>query len=191
MINPVLTKQDFVHRYQMGEFGNHSPTWDSLQKFIPYSGLVHLRNRVAGGETYYNLSYSQACIKWSSLPNQKDWYVSAMAPTELTLIQGEVCRQVGGLYLRYNDWVRRPMREALAQCQIHVVGLTAKLTLQHYLCSRSYDWLEYLLDTYQNHIIEFSAYGVDWGTVPGVNTVFWEVRKSRGFNEVPGFTHYY
>lgn len=183
-MKPVLTKKDFVKRYQAGEFGNRSPTWSCLEWLqIPSKSRLgrfyHLRNQVAGGATYYNLNCWRM-VEWMNRIRGKErdsWYISEMAPHDCGLIQGEVQRQVGGLYLRYN-MARLPMREGFDQTNTwHAWRLTANQVLQRYLCHRSYDWLGYLLEEYKDHVIEFSTFGVDWGTVPGVNTVFWEVRK--------------
>lgn len=183
---PVLTKADFVRRYQLGEFGNRSPTWDNCDSFIQWGcrnfkpheripHLFHLRNRVAGGPTYYNLEWSATIAKWSELPDRKSWYVSMMAPTEQTLIQGEVQIGYGGLDL-YFSRVRLPMRDALRAESRSISGLAALLTLNHYLCPNSRDWLYVLLERYPGHVVEFSSYQSNWGTLPNFNTVFWEVR---------------
>lgn len=99
-----------------------------------------------------------------------------MAPTELMLIQGEVQRTTQGLYLTYSR-IRKPMRDALAEEQRHLFRLEAKILLYGNLDDNSLDWLNHLLDTYDDHVVEFSTYSKHWGTVPRYNTVFWEVRK--------------
>jgi len=185
IFDPVRSKTDFVKRYQAGEFGNASPTWHSPMKFlieaeegkfIP-SGYYHVRNRIRAGETYYNQTFEDVnrLINGPLRRVDSDWYVSAMAPTEKTLLQGEVQRSSQGLYLLYSQ-VRKPMRDALRDDTRVAVGLSAKLLLDRYLNARSREWLEYLLDSYPDHIVEFSAYERCWGTVPGHNTVFWECR---------------
>ena len=103
-------------------------------------------------------------------------YISAMAPTEKQVLQGEVPRGLWGLDLLYTT-VARPMREALQVASRSVGGIIAVSLLQQYLCPNSYDWLMHLLDSYPGHVVEFSTYSVEWGTVPGYNTVFWEVRR--------------
>lgn len=183
MPSPVKTKTDFVRRYQMGEFGNASPTWEATE-FIHCSGRdwktkYHLRNKVAGGPTYYNLNENDLLLRCYYLAangsNLDQFYVSEMAPTAKTLIQGEVMRWHRGLYLYYST-VRKPMRDALAAEAHEAEGVKALTLLRHYLNQRSYDWLEYLLEEYPDHVIEFSTYSECWGTIPGYNTVFWECR---------------
>jgi len=178
-MKPVNSKKDFVKRYQANEFGNRSPTWDTVQEFIAAdpnsSKLYHLRSREVGALTWYNKP-KITIRQINKLTNLKTYYVSEMAPTEHTLIQGEIQRQTNGLHLRYTT-VAKPMRAALLTSQEHVWGLSAKLILQHYLDPRSFEWLGYLLDTYTDHVVEFSTYGINFGTIPRLNTIIWEVRN--------------
>lgn len=179
---PVLTKADFARRYMAGEFGNRAPSWDTLDDYCRSNyrgGLIHVRNRVAGGSTWYNVRPEDVVATWDLAISKgytaEQLYLSAMAPTELTTLQGEVWRTVGGLELTYST-VKKPMRNALAESQLHTVGITANALLFDHMNDYSYDWLRTLLDRYPDHVVEFSCYGRDWGTVPGHNTVFWEVR---------------
>lgn len=181
MTKPVLSKADFVRRYQTGEFGNCSPTYDTphdLAVNVDPMTKVHLRNRKAGGSTYYNLVAGVAWYIWTEMSQEKrlDWYCSLMAPTARTVIQGEVIDGPWGLNLTWTN-VPLPMRDALARQAFYCVGLTAKHLLQRSMNDLSWQWLQYLLETYPDHVIEFSVYSLCWGTVPGHNTVFWEVRK--------------
>lgn len=184
-MEPVLTKKDFVRRYEAGEFGNRSPTWNTLKEFIRAKRarheLVHIRNRIAGGPTWYNVRaeqvvYEENYIVCNRLAKREDLYFSLMAPTERTVIQGEVQQSCHHLDLYYST-VKKPMRDALALGGKQVQGLTAKLLLEQYMDPSSLDHLDYLLNTYLGHVIEFSVYGINWGTIPNRNTVFWEVRK--------------
>ncbi len=184
---PVLTKRDFVRRYAAGEFGNASPTWETLEAFVVFVATLqlsnrnyHIRNRVAGGRTWYNVPGVSVPRRWNDLvlvgTDPKSLYISAMAPTEKTVLQGEVQRGPGGLQLYYTT-VRQPMRDALKVWARQVSGIISVYLLKKFLWASSYEWLEHLLDTYPDHVVEFSAYSVEWGTVRGHNTVFWEVRK--------------
>lgn len=181
VLRPVLNKQDFVRRYAAGEFGNASPTWNGLDEFLAdgYTGLVHVRNRVAGAPTWYNIPARDVAATWRKALEtgygSEQLYISAMAPTTYTLFQGEVLQSAHSLDLLYTT-VAKPMRDALRQWSRHVSGIVAILLLRYYLCPNSYDWLNYLLTAYPAHAVEFSTYAIKWGTIPGFNTVFWEVR---------------
>ena len=199
MTKPVLTKKDFVKRYAEGEFGNASPTWDDFASWHrdccyegthsvkkSREGLYHIRNRVAGAETWYDIPAgapigdSNLWRCWYEVATKKykppQLYISMMAPTEKTLFQGEVMRGLWGLELLYTT-VAKPMRDALAERCARVRGIIAVTLLKHFLCPNSYEWLQHLLETYPDHVVEFSTYSTNWGTVPGYNTVYWECRK--------------
>lgn len=178
-----VAKQRFVDSYQANEFGNRAPTWDKFEDFLRsgYAGLVHIRNRVAGGPTWYDVPAREvpqrlANIVEHGLASYNSVYFSGMAPTDRTLLQGEVRRSENHLDLFYSV-VKKPMRLALAKGGRQQSGIIAVLLLKEVMDPPSYDWLQILLDRYPDHVIEFSTYAVPWGTIPGRNTVFWEVRK--------------
>lgn len=181
----ISTKRQFVREYQKGTFGNASPTWNTFEDFErhlvspqyvnPQEKFYHLRNRIAGGPTYYNLPGNQAYTLWRNAEYRNNWYVSEMAPTHLTLFQGEVRRTTRHLDLYYSRYVA-PMRESLLKGGRQQYGILALSLLKYYLDSSSYEWLNYLLDEFDGHVVEFSTYATQWGTVPGMNTIFWEVR---------------
>lgn len=185
---PVKTKADFVRRYLAGEFGNRAPSWETVEDYLrdDYVGPVHLRNRVAGGPTFYDVPnqgairqvHTQALMAGAE---PGSFYVSAMAPTEKTAIQGEVMQsepdgERSGLELYYTR-VKKPMREALREEADRVWGVTSSGLLRAYMDVNSYEWLQTLIDRYPGHVIEFSTYWTKWGSLfPHYNTVFWEVR---------------
>lgn len=183
---PVLCKEDFVRRYAAGEFGNRSPTWNSIVEWsaaypktwvYPYQ-TFHIRNRVAGAKTWYDVPKYQMLDRWHDACNEfapSQLYISAMAPTHLTTLQGELQRSIRGLDLYYST-VKKPMRDSLAERGRQVSGAVAICLLRTHLDPSSYEWVELLLDRYPNHIVEFSAYSRCWGTIPRRNTVIWEVR---------------
>lgn len=190
---PVLTKSDFVRRYNAGEFGNHSPTWGTFKEFERFTkekyptvsavahtqDKYHLRNRVSGGTTHYDLNPRIAYGEWFSFVlkrEDKQWYCSQMAPTDKTILQGEVQRTYRGLELFYST-VRKPMRDSLREGGKQVYGISADLILKSYLPPNDHDWLMGLLDRYPDHVVEFSTYSVEFGTVPGFKTCYWEVRR--------------
>jgi hypothetical protein len=178
--NSVLTKLDFVRRYQAGEFGNRAPTWDTVKEFkrSGYVGLVHIRNRVAGGPTWYDVQSKDVEQRVAELEREghSQLYLSGMAPTHLTKIQGEVQRSITHLDLFYST-VPKPMRAALVEGGRSASGVMARLLLNSYADQASYEWIDCLLNRYPEHVVEFSVYSVYWGTIPRRNTVIWEVRK--------------
>lgn len=200
MNEPVLTKRDFARRYAAGEFGNTSPTWLTLDEFMKYleddplpgnrnrrrvsrSQRYHLRSKVAGGPTHYNLQWDGCLIKWENMPDHSAWYCSAMAPEHLKVFQGELVVLPGELWLTYNT-LPLPMREGMAKGMRHCKNSAALCLLRYFMCANSWDWLNELLDRFTGgpheygHAIEFSTYSKPWGTLyPLFNTCFWEVRR--------------
>jgi len=179
---PVLSKRDFVRRYQKGEFGNAGPSWNSVEEFSlgqPKRGRYHLRCRKVSGPTHYDLDEEALQrtyrVLLSSGWKSEDWYVSEMAPTEKTRLQGEVQQTPDGLYL-YFSTLKETMRSALHMGGREARGVVAENLLKSYLPPEDYDWLQVLLDRYPGHVIEFSTYSVPYGTISGCKTVWWEVR---------------
>lgn len=176
----------------MGEFGNHSPSWATLEEYLASGyrgelGKIHIRNRVPNGPTFYN-------VRWHNVKTTAEglWkkdilspattYFSCMAPHEYNLIQGEVYRGEWNdnplnVYLKYSTEVGINMREALARGMTTCSGIIALLRLKFYLDANSWEWLQYLFDAYPGHVIEFSTFSVEWGTLAHHNTVVWEVRN--------------
>lgn len=190
MYPPVLTKADFVRRFMDNEFGNRGPVWNNWLEYsianlgASKSTLYHIRNRIAGGPTWYNVPRWQMADQWLVACNmvpQEQLYIAEMAPTELTLIQGEVYQRATtdinqcGLYLNYS-LVKKPMRDALKEQSLEAQGLLASQILQHYMDRASWEWLNELFLRYDGHVVEFSCYSKFWGTVSRRNTVIWEVR---------------
>lgn len=185
---PVNTKLDFVKRYQQGEFGNRAPTWNGISEFLrgdpPYksSDLIHLRNRKAGGPTWYDVKAEDVEEVYMQIVNTKlaepqDIYLSAMAPTPDTLFQGEIFLRDDGILNLFASTVAKPMRESLKEGGKSYEGIIAWLLLKHFLCPNSQEWILELLRRYPGHVIEFSTYAKRWGTLSNFNTVFWEVRN--------------
>ena len=181
---PVDRKQDFVRRYKAGEFGNHSPTWDTLEEFeydinCHSHDLYHLRARSKGGKGQYNIPAYKVARAWAKLKITEQYYISGMAPHDYGTIQGDVYVDPyrGGLHLHYNTR-KVPMRDGFQVEQLQVCGIMAACLLRQFMCPNSYEWLQVLLRRYPGHIVEFSCFSVPWGTLyPKFNTAFWEVRS--------------
>lgn len=186
MPSPVKSKQDFVRRYLLREFGNCSPSWGTLEQWLtnlynrPTNDRFHIRKRIPWVLGDYTDQTPVMLIRnWRDLAHEygeQNLYISTMAPEEKKIFQGEVALGPWGYYLYYNTYAL-PMRQGMALITYSAQGLRAKLLLDHYLCPNSREWLDYLLESYPNHVVEFSTYSVEWGTLPGYNTLFWEVRQ--------------
>ena len=178
---PILNKRQFVREYSRGTFGNRAPTWNNLAEFqvSRFMGLVHIRNRVAGGPTWYNIPYKEVAKEWYKLIKSgikaDSLYISGMAPHHLGTLQGEVMRSTDYLTLRYNTQ-KLPMREGFSIEDKQVTGTTAVAMLRYYMNDLSWEWLNVLFERYPEHVIEFSCFDTCWGSLPRYNTLYWEVR---------------
>ena len=186
-MEPVLSKKDFVLRYRASEFGNRAPTWNTLEEYLDdrpwlYLGIeqkYHIRNRRAGGPTWYNACFKYVPLRcYDAILSGEKFYISAMAPHNRNVLQGEVMEgEWGWEFYGALNCAGLAMRDALRRRPESLHGLAAKLLIQRSMNDLSYQWLEYLLEAYPGHVVEFSAFSTCWGTVPGHNTVFWEIRK--------------
>jgi len=181
----VTNKRDFARRYALGEFGNAAPTWPTIKEFFaahkdiennPH--LYSLRNRVANSQCMYNLTIREINEYTQNRKNQdlSEFYVSEMAPHNIGIINGEICRTYRGLTLFYARG-DRPMRLALKK-GVQVEGLQADLILRSKTDPSGYNWIKELLEEYPNHTVEFTSFSHPWGTLASVGhcTVIWEVR---------------
>lgn len=182
MIRPksVKTKQDFYERFYRGEFGNHGLMWSSLQKWkdSQYKKPIAIRTLKPGGRCDYDIPCNEVEQRTEEFHKQGwlelNW--SAMAPTERIIIQGEGVLSVGGLQL-FISKEKFPMREALRIGGFHTSGVLAMSHLRITCDPDSFDWLMYLFEAYDEHVVEFSIFECCWGVVANKNTVIWEVRK--------------
>jgi hypothetical protein len=163
-----------------GRFGNKTRSWSTFDELWQsgYRGLVHIRNRIAGAATWYNVPFER--VLWTlhnvcklSQPIESLYYAE-MAPTAETIVQGEVMRGLNGLELTCS-FVVAPMREALLRETKIAQGLRATMVLSHFLDPGDCDWIQELLAEYPGHVIEWSHYRIPCGTL-NRRCIIWEVR---------------
>lgn len=177
----ITTKAEMYRRYFAGEFGNRPRTWKSLQEIYDsgYTGLVSMRSLQASHPfRLYHVPVAELAARLEQIrPDHRDaGIVFSEAPDDRhRAIQGELQRLPGGLALTYS-FVRKPMREAFDDDRRHAQGLTAHLLLKQHVHPPDLDWLLELLDRWEDHVIEFSAFRVPVGVVPKSRCFFWEVR---------------
>jgi hypothetical protein len=180
----VNTKQQSYLLYLKGILGNKPLTWNSLDEIAKsgWKGLVCIRSKkgIARGKTEYNRTYEEAkqiVKQWISEGIRKeDITFNQSMPDESLVIQGEIMRLSGGLYL-HGSFVKKPMNQALAEKSFDVQGSAVLYLLNKHLFAQSLVDLYHLLDQFPDNAIEFSTYSIHVGDLPGRNTVFWEVRN--------------
>ncbi|MBW3020365.1 hypothetical protein KY334_03635 [Candidatus Woesearchaeota archaeon] len=178
----IDTKAKNYELWNKGLLGNKLRTWDSYEDIIKsnYEGTVTVRNKNP------NSKFCKYDVSIKDIPNLiKEWSkegcdvkevtYNESAPDEFLLIQGEIMKSNEFYYFRYST-EKTNMRDALKNAK-DIEGLEVEMLLKKYMDSASYDDLMILLDTYPDHVVEFSVYSIDLGEVPNRNTIFWEVRK--------------
>jgi hypothetical protein len=180
----VETKQDYYRRSETLEFGNKLQVWPDFWSWrcSGYKGGIRFRSRArASGaftlgppipfddvpSAYYKLldeGYSESELLFCEA-----------ALHEFTVIQGEVCRSSRGLELTWSIEPGITVREAMTRAK-YSSGLAVKLILESRLDPVDYEDLMELLDTYPDHVVEFSVFSTDMGVL-GRRMVVWEVRR--------------
>lgn len=173
-----MTKTESLELLRRGALGNTLRTWESFEHllFDGYQGPLTIRSRVPGStECYFKVPYWTVLSRASVFWDPTRYYFNESAPDEHLVLQGEVTRETWGLELKYSTKPGLVMREAMRDAQ-WARGLVADMLLRAHLDASSYDALMELLDTYPNHVVEFSTYSRALGAIPGRNTVVWECR---------------
>lgn len=167
------TKSEFYQRYLEGEFGNIPKTWswDDLDKAkSEFNGLVVLRNKIPGGPCYYNVPLQE--INKSDFENISN--ISESLDDSYLIFQGNV-RKGFLIELEYST-LKEKFRPALAKEFKTAQGTIAIEMMRHWMDQKSFEWTMFLINEYEDSVVEFSTYGKEVGIIPGMNTVYWEVR---------------
>lgn len=172
-MDTISCKKKFFELYLAGRLGNKLRVFASPSELreSKYNGTVTARSTSEHDKTcLYRLSWQEAI----HLPGH--FCFNESAPDDQLLIQGEVMRTPGGLYLRYSTERSIPIRIAMRSAKT-AQGLKADCILKHFLNTASYEDIKELLDTYSDAVVEFSTYVKDLGDLPNRNTIIWEVRN--------------
>ena len=174
----LSNKRDVSRLWQLGAFGNKLRTWSHPKEVLAEDVLNQqarwsLRSYVAGGKFQPNLTWSDLLQRWTP-----QYYICEPAPDEDRIVQGEVWRDVGGLYLVCST---EPvtMREALSRQDgtvYHHFGYDVQLYLQSVMSPESWIELQDCLDLHEDVVIEFTVFNRCVGDRVGRNTIIWECR---------------
>lgn len=159
--------------YLAGALGNKLRTWAGVDELRAsrYSGEVSARTKNgAAGRTQYRVTVVKGDPGNAVWP---DVTYNESAPDGFLVLQGEVARLPGGLYLRYSTQPGLKMRMAMVAAK-DAWRLRAKALLETRLWPASFDDLMELLDRFA--VVEFSAYSRAVGDRAHRNTIFWEAR---------------
>jgi hypothetical protein len=179
----VATKAEYLDRAALGLLGNTMPSWPSVEAALAdgHREPVMVRCRVPDSP------YMRADVPIAEAQSVIDEFVrrgarpGSLYLTHMTTAVGrrlnaEVWRSPSGLYLHYST-DQTHLRAALdGPTARHVQNATAYAVLRWACCPDSFDDLMELLDLYPDHCVELTAYDREIGSLPGRNTVIWEVR---------------
>jgi hypothetical protein len=169
---PIRNKTTMFRLLRAGAFGNTMRTWDDPESFRAsgYTGSTSLRGLRPGLPFLHAMSPEEALARWTA-----DYLFAEAAPDERVVMHGEIMHGCNGIVLSYSR-VRANQREAFRQERIERCGSVALHLLRLWADPSSAEDILALLDLYPDHVVEFTVYDRCLGTVPGRNTITWEVR---------------
>jgi len=178
----LTSKAQSMGLYRQGLFGNHPRCWFNVDDLIalgefPWS--VVFRYARYGCEAYrrYNLTWDQIPLAVAEIVaaggSQQHITVNELMPDDRLTFQGEVTIDHGSWYLFGSDEKTQMVPALRSGREYH--GVHALTILKTVMDQPSFDQLNHLIETFPDHIIEFSSYACAVGEL-GFNTVFWDVR---------------
>ncbi len=169
-------------------FGNIIRHW-SVEEFRRLKAgevppLISARSRGAAQSSVqrYRMVHDVALIHVNKLINEgvpeSDIILDESAPDNKVVLQCEVMNSPNFIDMRYAlHNIGNGMRHAYGIMK-HTYGAVAMRILRDHLDGPSMENLEYLLDVYNESVIELSAYSVSVGVL-GWNSLTWEVRNDQ------------
>jgi len=187
---PVLNKRDMYRRIEAGEFGNTLPRWYTLHDWYNdpkgYEDWQHpqwgIQSTSLAGDPRARLNYPRDDVYRYVVESGLDRDGVCISPMVTqygrALWEGDVYDHPerglicsGNLGPQPGTW-----RTHMKSPQLWEFT-RARLLLRSVLNENSYDDLMELVARYPNHVYEFTALDVQFGTRPGRNAVMWEVRR--------------
>jgi hypothetical protein len=177
----IRTKAEFYRLWEAGCLGNKLRTWrDPAEAYRSGAPVVGFREigKAGGGKL-------QIVCREAIVPTAHDWrmdgrayMICEAAPDERGTIQGEVMRGVGGWRGTLGLSTGLRMREAAARgLLVPRAGAAVVALMDRYMDPSSRDDVEDLLELYPDAVVEFTCYECMVGSLPGRNTIIWEVRN--------------
>jgi len=187
----VPDKEDMWRRMALGQFGNRFETWETEIDFLKavtngFNGLIGVRcvgkpgveYRIPGYEHHTQLSPTEALglgRKYRQLYNCPVRYYES-SPDHLLTVQGEIIDAPHGFAVEYT-YAKTYLRAAFKEQRLSNFHWVVPALIRKYFNAASYDDLMQLFDLFPGCAVEFSCYSQNVGTLPGRNTIFWEVRN--------------
>lgn len=171
---------------KQGLLGNHALCFGDVNEAVAW-GKIHpanqfmIRTTRPGGICLPDIPWMDLYHKTTAISThhgyrQDEFIYTPMFPDHLLRLQGYVYRTIHGLHLEYATTPGVVMREAMKHPKV-AVGLRASILMQVNMNYADWEEINWLLDQYPDAIVEFTSYSVFVGSLPGRNTVVWEVRN--------------
>lgn len=178
----VFTKQHNLKLWTTGAYGNRLRCWRTIEEYEQsnFSGLVVLRYLEPNKPwCKYNLRKAEVQPVIEQFVSQgaqrSKIMINEAAPDKYVIFNGELW--LGPHEELLYSTVKMHMRPALAAQQLRAQGLYTRMLLRSLMTPSSYEDLQVLIETYNEHAIELSIYSICIGNIPGRNALVWEVRK--------------
>jgi hypothetical protein len=181
----VTSKKQNFENFSAGRYGNNLRQWSSWGKLHEsgYRGSVTMRYNGlgGGGPCIYDLQYAEAWRakeKWGAQGYDPERiYFNETAPNHKAILQGELHRYAPVGYALHYSTLPLPMRPALQHGAQNHLGPGALLILKVRMSPSSYADLQAALDLWPDATFEISIFSVNVGSLPGRNSIIWEVRN--------------
>lgn len=181
----VDSKRKSVELQRTGGFGNNLHVWLNADDYLNsgYTGLIALRYMGPHGGMWlkYDIPMDEVLSVFDS------WCSEGADPRLITFNEAAPCKKVivqgeywnGGKPVDYFFHSRElvHMRDALKISPKHSIGLVSRVIIKHAMTPSSWEDWNVLIDQYPNHVLEVSIYNCCLGTIPGRNSIVWEIRR--------------
>jgi hypothetical protein len=181
----IINKAQYFQLWQAGLLGNKLRSWRTLEEVLAsdYAGLISARAIVNSaavaryGIEIINLKtvIGEMIDAGRGEVKEKDIIFNETAEDHCLTIQGEVMLSYRHYELYYSLLPDR-MRPALIKGGQYAHGLVELQLLLRYVDPSSLSDIKEMLETYQDHVIEFGSYSKNVGCIRGRNTLIWECR---------------
>jgi hypothetical protein len=178
----ITDKRTMYRMLAEGRFGNTVPAFPDLTSWLareprwaaPAWGV---RSLVSGDPRMRLNLPTEAVVEYCRTAFGADPYtISPMVDPWLTW-RAEIFDSPTGLACRHVvGRPELPWRRAFAECGETLARPGARFWLRAFLNPNSHDDLMDLFDHYPGHVVELTALGRCYGTVPHRNAIVWEVR---------------
>jgi len=177
----IRSKQQMYQLMERGALGNSFRIWHNVEDLIQsgFDGPLGIRCAGVPGLPYFHrLTIEQVIRKVEELKCFRcPIKIYEASQDEYITIQGEIC-EIDGLLVAELSRAKTHQRAALVAERITYYGLQVWDVLSRVglLTEVDLNDLHMLLDTYPNHVIEFTAYEILVGQLLGRSHVVWEIR---------------